>query len=98
MIGPEQRVFKPAGKSCRNVAAAMGKRWRGTGGPQHQHYCDDWNLPPPRSDRELFCKIAIRIHCGRCIKIAQQIDLVVARQFEHGLVKRDHERAIGLKI
>jgi hypothetical protein len=48
MIGPEQRVSKPAGKSSRNVAAAMGERWRRTGGPQQQHYRDDWNFPVPR--------------------------------------------------
>jgi len=47
MIGPEQRVSEPARKSSRNVAAAMGKRRRRTGGPQQQRYRDDWNLPSP---------------------------------------------------
>jgi hypothetical protein len=48
MIGPEQWVSKPAGKPGRNVAAAMGQRWRRTGGPQQQHYGDDWNFAVPR--------------------------------------------------
>jgi hypothetical protein len=48
MVGPEQRVSKPARKSCRNVAATMGKRWRRTGGPEQQHYGDDWNFVVPR--------------------------------------------------
>jgi len=26
----------------------MGERWRRTGGPQQQHYRDDWNFPVPR--------------------------------------------------
>jgi hypothetical protein len=47
MIGPEQRVFKPARKSGRNVAAAMGERWRRTGGPQEQRYGDGWNFVFP---------------------------------------------------
>ena len=122
MIGPEQRVSKPAGKSHRNVAAAMGKRRRRTDGPQQQHYRDGRNFIVPASLRpdwpqcasspvhryvcleglernsELLCKIAIRIHGGCSVKITQQIDLIVARQLEHGLVKRDHQRAIGLKI
>jgi hypothetical protein len=34
MIGPEQRVFKPAGESGRNIAAAMGQRRRRTSCPQ----------------------------------------------------------------
>jgi hypothetical protein len=33
MIGPEQRVSKPADKSRRNVTAAMSKRRRRTDGP-----------------------------------------------------------------
>jgi hypothetical protein len=47
MIRPEQRVSKPARKSSRNVAAAMGKRRRRTGCPQQQRYRDGWNLPVP---------------------------------------------------
>jgi hypothetical protein len=50
------------------------------------------------SNSALLCKIAIGVDRGRSVKITQQIDLVVARQFEHRLVKCDHQRAVGLKI
>jgi hypothetical protein len=49
MIGPEQRVSKPAGKSGRNVAAAMRKRWRRSSGPEEQRYRDGWNFTVPVS-------------------------------------------------
>jgi len=48
MIGPEQRVSKPACKSSGNVATTMGKRRRRTGRPQEQRYRDDRNFVVPR--------------------------------------------------
>jgi hypothetical protein len=44
MIGAEQRVSKPARKSSRNVAAAMGKRWPRRGRPEEQRYSDNGNF------------------------------------------------------
>jgi hypothetical protein len=51
MVGPEQRVSKPACKSSGNVAAAMGKRRRRTGRPEEQRYRDDRNVVVPRFNR-----------------------------------------------
>src|SRR5215470_10437011 len=56
--------------------------------PVHRYVC----LDGLERNCELLCKIAIRIHGRRSVKITQQIDLIVARQLEHGLVKRDHQR------
>jgi len=45
MIGPEQRVRKPARKSrCDIAAATMGKRRRRSHGPYEQHYRYDSNF------------------------------------------------------
>ena len=53
MIGPEQRVSKPACKSSGNVATTMGKRRRRTGRPEEQRYRDDRNFIVPASLSEL---------------------------------------------
>src|SRR5215813_1437179 len=45
-----------------------------------------------------LCKIAVGIRSSRSIKITQEIDLVVARQVEYGLIECNHQCAIGLKI
>ena len=45
MIGPKQRVRKPARKSrCDIAAATMGKRRRRSHGPYEQHYRYDSNF------------------------------------------------------
>jgi hypothetical protein len=67
------------------VATPMSQRRRCAGDPQEQRYRDDGNFAVPRfvmtalagarrsteGDFELLCNVAIRIHRGCSVKIAQ---------------------------